>query len=1022
MNRRGIQTSGIFFAVAFFIFTTNIVLAASNDIIINEIAAFPTSTHEWVEIFNKGTQPIDLLGWKFLTAASSEVSFVHHNLPNTGNTTLNPGEYGAICQDASVFLNDHPAFTGLTLDSSWSPSLKDDGSGVIGLQDNTGTIIEQFTYLAAPNHSLERRNPLLEDYTSANWHEHTTGDTVGSQNSNYDISDAPIPTTTPTSTTDTTTSTTDSTTTTTETTPTSTETIIVPWLLLKLNEFLPNPPTGGKEWVEFFNPASTSVNITGSLLCDSISSTSSCKTPTGTLPALGWLYFEIGGDSYLNNSGDSVIWKSPSGTIIDRIDYAGSLIPGENQSVARVIDGTDTDATSDWAITTNPTPGQGNTIVAPVAKSSNTSGGGGGTITKTPLAPTLAPTPTPKITTTTCSGTGCPEPQTGIFLNELYPNPPGSDLPEEFIEIKNFSDKNIDLSGWKLVNGNKTFSLFGSLMAQSMVAWPRITTKITLANTATETIRLQNPSGTIVDETTYHNAPEGQSYSRDTNNDWHWTSLVTRGLENRFTETPTKNASSTMELVWKLTTPRTADIGEMADFNAEDTADPRGGTIDMRWEFNDGVVLTGMEIERTFSTSGVFSATVFATSTSGAIGQRTFTIIVGNADIGDRDVVISEIFINPTGADNQEFIELFNPTSSTIDLSQYTLTYTTKEYTLPTETKIYPHGFLTFYRTVTRFSLSNAGGKISLLSPQKEIIDTARYGKAESGLSFALIDNEWHWVETPTPGKPPLLSETAFNSPLSTSLTRRVVVNFAKSLADARDLENKARVVVNGIVSVLPNIFGSQYFYISDTTGGIQVFFSRKDFPPLKIGDRVRITGERSASQGVERIKIKNKEDVDILSIENPLPITSVLADEIDADRAGSLATIVGEITEIKGSRIYLDDGQNEFVVVLKTGSRIVKETLHEGARVKITGIIEISGGTWSLLPRSPDDMVVLTKISSAPNTTSTSTPDQYTTATVSGMAALILGFVARARGIIVIGAIKKVGGKIIASLPLRRG
>ena len=50
--------------LGFFILPTT-VLAAENDIIISEIAAFESSNYEWLEIFNNGDEAVDLTGWKF---------------------------------------------------------------------------------------------------------------------------------------------------------------------------------------------------------------------------------------------------------------------------------------------------------------------------------------------------------------------------------------------------------------------------------------------------------------------------------------------------------------------------------------------------------------------------------------------------------------------------------------------------------------------------------------------------------------------------------------------------------------------------------------------------------------------------------------------------------------------------------------------------------------------------------------------------------------------------------------------
>jgi hypothetical protein len=92
------------------------VFSANSDIVINEIGAYPTSTHEWVEIWNKGTQPVDLAGWTFWE------NNTHHAVTPVANTDsiVMPGEFAAIAQKGSQFLIDHPLFSGSVFGSTWS--------------------------------------------------------------------------------------------------------------------------------------------------------------------------------------------------------------------------------------------------------------------------------------------------------------------------------------------------------------------------------------------------------------------------------------------------------------------------------------------------------------------------------------------------------------------------------------------------------------------------------------------------------------------------------------------------------------------------------------------------------------------------------------------------------------------------------------------------------------------------------------------------------------------------------------
>lgn len=63
--------------------------------------------------------------------------------------------------------------------------------------------------------------------------------------------------------------------------------------------------------------------------------------------------------------------------MVDEVIYGTSLsTPDKGEALARTEDGIDTDSNTDWAITTNITPGEANVIVAPVVVPPAYSGGG----------------------------------------------------------------------------------------------------------------------------------------------------------------------------------------------------------------------------------------------------------------------------------------------------------------------------------------------------------------------------------------------------------------------------------------------------------------------------------------------------------------------------------------------------------------------------------------------------------------------------------------------------------------------
>lgn len=155
--------------------------AAVQDVVITEIGAYEGTDYEWLEIYNRGSAPIDLMGWKFVeNFTDSNPDGTNHNLNFSDSSVINFGQYAIIAQNSAKFKEKYPAFSGVLIDSSWS-TLNESGEK-IGLKNADGNFVEIFTYIEAKNFSLERKDHALNDYTAANWQEHPSGNTVGTLN------------------------------------------------------------------------------------------------------------------------------------------------------------------------------------------------------------------------------------------------------------------------------------------------------------------------------------------------------------------------------------------------------------------------------------------------------------------------------------------------------------------------------------------------------------------------------------------------------------------------------------------------------------------------------------------------------------------------------------------------------------------------------------------------------------------------------------------------------------------------
>ncbi len=793
-------------------FIPKLTRAGNADVVINEIGAFPTSTHEWVEIYNKGSDAIDLTGWKFWE------NNTNHGLTATGTTdnTVAPGEYAVIVQNAAVFMADHPNFPGSILASSWS-ILTETGEE-LGLKDAAGNFIEQFTYLAAPDHSLERKNATLADYTNANWQEHSNGDTLGSQNSNAPgNSSPPVPPL--------------------DSNPGSGSAVGKPtapagsaalsiWQKIKINEIMVDPGNGN-EWIELYNPTAEPLDLSGGSLCDG-RAVSSCTIAVlgGSLPAFGWKVVALTTDR-LNNDGDQVILKAFEGTIVDAFAYGGKLLPKTGQALARVIDGADTNTDSaDWAVTTQPTAGSANAIIAPPVAAS-------------------------------------PNPATNL----TRPPTPSS---------------------------------------------------ASIANPATTTA------------------------SKPTSQD----------------------ASG---IIWKIIAPTAAAPGEVIDVSAAESIDPRGGRFNFIWDFNDGILRRGSEASYRFTTSGVYTVIITASSTAGTVGQKKITITVGpGLSTNASGVIISEIFPNPAGPDTSEFIELYNSADTNANVSGWQIKNNAgSTFSIPEDTTIPPRETLVFYRVITHLALKNNGDAVELLSPNNTVIGRVEYEQSVDNQSYAATERGWVWTPTISPGRvitlptADKLSNVADANSAGKTTTNQIMT-LSNTASPILGKVKGAPIKITGLITAGPGTFSEHSFYVDAGGSGLQIYAAKKIFPALLPGNQVVVAGTVSELNGVPRLLVRRREDISILAAAGSVASEIISLDELDDSLLHNLVTVQGEITKLTSQRMYLDDGNDELAIIFKPAAHISRDALTVGNNVKITGILAHPESGWQLWPRDNNDIQIL--------------------------------------------------------------
>ncbi len=125
-------------------------------------------------------------------------------------------------------------------------------------------------------------------------------------------------------------------------------------------------------------------------------------------------------------------------------------------------------------------------------------------------------------------------------------------------------------------------------------------------------------------------------------------------------------------------------------------------------------------------------------------------------------LIITELLPNPAGDDNNnEFVEVYNPTSYPVDLSGYTVQIGNnfdKSYVLASLV-LQPGGYAALTNQGVGFALVNTQSRARLIAPAGNIVsETPLYTNPPDGQSWALIDSIWQYTNQPTPAVANMLS------------------------------------------------------------------------------------------------------------------------------------------------------------------------------------------------------------------------------------------------------------------------
>lgn len=486
-------------------------------------------------------------------------------------------------------------------------------------------------------------------------------------------------------------------------------------------------------------------------------------------------------------------------------------------------------------------------------------------------------------------------PDSKVIINEVMANPLGTDSGNEWLEIANFSNEE-NIENWTLsiynniVDPPKIIILPNKVILKDDFYVYNFSTR-TLNNSNVKII-LSSPDGLYKYQFEY-TEDVGDGYSMEVVDPlikgWKKSLIIggTPGASNSVSESPLPPPSPVINNApnpFNLISPENRaalKTGQDINFLWETSTDSDGNEVSYSLylgcsdNFSPADLVVSGQIEKnySYSTTKICQEYYWQIVASDGFLETLSNEIRSFTPIYSKNIIVNEILPHPSGGVNNEFIELYNSGSESVDLSKWFVDDNggTKSYLIPAGTIIEPNGYLVFYKTVTGLSLSDSGDSGRLLFPDGSVASTCTYSEyASLDLAWARGDDgKWNWTEKITPGKANIIYITPADdsaSDKSAAAQDDVPVNSTPieiKTGDFRDFVQKLVALEGTVISTSGNTF-----FVDDGTGAAKIYIQDKtniQKPPMHKGDTFAVIGIIDLYRAVWRILPQKQSDVKLI-------------------------------------------------------------------------------------------------------------------------------------------------------------
>jgi hypothetical protein len=510
-----------------------------------------------------------------------------------------------------------------------------------------------------------------------------------------------------------------------------------------------------------------------------------------------------------------------------------------------------------------------------------------------------------------------------VEFSELLPNPSGSEIENEWLELYNNSPKQISIDRWQIGDSSiKRFTFKAEIHNVFIPAYgyllvKRPTSGISLNNTG-EQITLYAPDGSRRDQVVYDKAIEDFAFAKS-DGSWQWTSALTPGKMN---------------------------------------------VIENNLETSDDLVLiktTATDINKQLTAS------------------NTKSVITIDKNVEDQ-IILTEVLPNPIGSDDNEWLEIKNIGGNDVDLFGYYLDDQeggSQPYYFASSTIVKTGEFLLVKKTESKLSFGNQQDSVRLLGNDKKVLWQIKYDQAKEGQSYALDNNgDWQWTKNLTPGQDNVFSNSMQNPFIekqntTTNAEAPLLLadnnSFEQTVGQTLLLPDKTTILVSGVVIVKPGVFSKNIIYLADYnekdkivdyTNVIQVYSSHGLFGNIKLYDIVQVIGDLTTVKDERRLKIATNEFPVVINKITNVVIEETPINELNDLSSGGLVKIQGRVLDKKGTSLFVGDGDETAKITFKKISNLKAKDYKIGDAITVVAAIDQQKDKeLRLLPQSLADV-----------------------------------------------------------------